>query len=84
MILHRTAIVLSKFHRLSSVARSLASTIQNSHVRFKHNTTGGSNPRSGRRESGKTHHGKFETTANVDNTGEQDTELEHAGLLEDK
>lgn len=57
----------SRLHHVvapSSYSSLMLVTISN-HVRFKHKSGGGSgsmyNPRSGRRESGKTHHGKTES-----------------------
>lgn len=80
MILYRTLTALSKFNRLSSVARSVPATILCS-VRLKHNTPGGSNPRSGRRESGNTHHGKTEIS---DLPEDVETLNDTTGLLDDK
>ena len=81
MIAFRTASILSKFHRLSSTVWSLSSTIENN-VRFKHSSSGSNNPRSGRRESGNTHHGKFEIVSNVDIGKEVETES--MNILDDK
>lgn len=85
IVLCRTASVLlpKKVYRFSSAVWTLSTVIENN-VRFKHSTTGSNNPRSGRRESGKTHHGKFETAANIDMGKEDDTETDNISLLEDK
>lgn len=55
--------------------------LNRSHIRYKHNTI---NPRSGKRESGKTHHGKYEKAATT--TTEIENELEESSneILEDK
>lgn len=84
MIAFRTVSILSKFHRLSSTVWSLSSTIEYT-ARYKHNSTSGNNnPRSGRRESGNTHHGRFETGTNVDIGMEKDVESESLNILDDK
>ena len=80
MIAFRTVSILSKFHRLSSSVWSLSSTT----ARYKHSSSGNNNPRSGRRESGNTHHGKFETGTNVDIGKEKDVESESLNILDDK
>ncbi|CAH1730012.1 unnamed protein product [Chironomus riparius] len=79
MIAFRTVSILSKFHRLSSSVWSLSSTT----ARYKHSSSGNNNPRSGRRESGNTHHGKFETGTNVDLGKEKDVESESLNILDD-
>lgn len=78
----------SRLHHVAplSYSRIFLVTISN-HVRFKHKSVGGKtsmyNPRSGRRESGNTHHGKGESEVEQHHrTHELDDDSKK--LLEDK
>lgn len=73
-------------HHFAPLSNSIFLVTFSNHVRLKHKSVGGSmyNPRSGRRESGNTHHGKTENEEQrVHYEGEQKPE-ESNKLLEDK